>query len=75
MLVEEIEPDYKRVHVRCGLGFQSCQLCKAEKDAKALAHALDHNVASQMVSKAEDNKVCIIYTHILPLLTYKSFVD
>jgi hypothetical protein len=57
MLVTEVEPDYKRNHFQCGLGFQSRTLIKAEVDAKSSANTINYDLASTKVEILDDTKV------------------
>ncbi|KIJ33294.1 hypothetical protein M422DRAFT_264849 [Sphaerobolus stellatus SS14] len=56
---EEIEPDYMHAHVRIGIGFNSCHLCKAEQEAKKHAQALTPADAESRVRVVSDKLVMI----------------
>ena len=58
ILTQDVEPDFMRAHVRCGLGFQGRHLCMTEKAAKECAEQLTFEDAERCIEELEDNLVC-----------------
>ena len=57
ILVEDVEPDFMRAHVRCGLGFTGCRLCKAENEAKKIAESIPFDEAEEALTDKGNNEV------------------
>jgi len=71
ILTEEVEPDYLHAHVRIGMGFSVCGLCKAEMQAKQLAEELDLVEAEERVWVVSEEMASFFF--LLPSLLYCYF--